>query len=548
MTTWPKLSLRIEQPMASTFLIKPASASAVARLAAGGFLACVLSIGGIGAASAVAQPLTDRVPVIEGVVQPLRPVAEAISDAMKFLKKADGAYVPGRLDGELAGYFTSAHVNPDGTRSKRKVSFPARQHAYFMFTFLRYYAYTGEPEWLWRARDLADWNLAHSTPKDAVYAEVPYSTFFDGKPGGSRDEDAIEPDKSAFLGCGYIAVHEATGDHKYLDAAATVARTLAKHQREDGSWPFRVVPETGAIRQDFGGAPVFFVEFFEALLRHQDRSEWRRAHDHALQLMLERNIGKNLWGTYHEDIALKSDAYLSAEPVSFTAGHLFRKATERSAYLEMGRKLIRTMEDRLVYTNGHAAAPAPAVSEQAGFEHLMPGHTARYCRVIADLYAVTGDEQIKRRALSGLNAVTYMQSPPGLFRTFFASVNPKADTRNRPDWYSQHLYTVCHTLEAMAVLPELAPKGKDHLLGSEMFVGEVRYATGLVNFQTIAPSRTVLRLGFTPQVVENNQRELPSLGQHPSDKRTGWFFNPATRLLTIQHDAGPVNVRGATRN
>ena len=531
--------------MATASPIQSSFSPVAVRLAVVCSLACLILIGAVGPLTTLAQTQSDRVSVSDGVVLPRRPVAGAIADAMQFLKKADGGYVPGRIDGELAGYFTSAHVNPDGTRSQRKLAFPARQHAYFIFTFLRYYAYTGEREWLLRARDLADWNLAHSTPAEAVYPNVPYSTFSNGKPGGSRDQDAIEPDKCAFLGRGYIAAYEATADRKYLEGAAKIARTLARHQREDGSWPFRVVPETGVIRQDFGGAPVFFVEFFEGLLRHENEPAWRRANDQALKLMLERNIQKNLWGTYHEDIVLKPEEYLSAEPISFTADYLFRKVTENPAYLDMGRKVLRAMEARLVYTNGHAAAPAPAVSEQAGFEHLMPGHTARYCRALADLYAATRDEQVKRQVLSGMNALTYMQSPPGLFRTFFHSVNPKADTRNRPDWYSQHLYTVCHLLEAMAVLPELAPDGQDHFLGSDVFAREVRYRRDRVNFQTVAPSRAVLRLSFTPKAVDDGQRELPSLKQLPSGKGIGWFFEPATSLLTIQHEAGPVNVRGS---
>ena len=60
---------------------------------------------------AVATVLTAQaaVPVDEnGIVVPRRPVVEAIADAMEFLKKADGAYVPGNIDGELAGYFASA--------------------------------------------------------------------------------------------------------------------------------------------------------------------------------------------------------------------------------------------------------------------------------------------------------------------------------------------------------------------------------------------------------------------------------------------------------
>ncbi len=144
----------------------------------------------------------NRVPVANGIVMPRRPVPEALAAAMQFLKKADGTYVPGRVEGELAGYFTRAHVNEDGSRADRPLAFPARQHAYFIFTFLRYQAYSGEREWLLRARDLADWNLAHSAPSEAFYAHLPYSVFTNGKPGGSGDKDSLEPDKAAFLGSG----------------------------------------------------------------------------------------------------------------------------------------------------------------------------------------------------------------------------------------------------------------------------------------------------------------------------------------------------------
>ncbi len=108
-----------------------------------------------------------------------------------------------------------------------------------------------------------------------------------------------------------------------------------------------------------------------------------------------------------------------------------------------------------VHTSGHPAAPAPAVSEQSTFQHMMPGHTARYCLALIDLYVAAGDEAAKRRALSGFNALTYMQSEPGLFRTMFQLVNEKQPNRKREDWYSQHLYTVCHVLEAMPSLPEI---------------------------------------------------------------------------------------------
>jgi hypothetical protein len=61
----------------------------------------------------------------------------------------------------------------------------------------------------------------------------------------------------------------------------------------------------------------------------------------------------------------------------------------------------------------------------------------------------------KEEGASGIYALTYMQSDAGLFRTFFQLRNEKKPSAKRPNWYSQHLYTVCHVLEAMPILPEI---------------------------------------------------------------------------------------------
>jgi hypothetical protein len=416
-------------------------------------------------AAAADNPATTQssVPVVDGVVQPRRPLPAAIADAMAFLKKSDGGYVPGKADvnspgaakGEgLPAYFRTAHVLADGSPSARKFCFPGRQHAYFIFTFLHYGKYSGEGEWLLRARDLADWNLSHSTPADAAWPNLPWSAWTDGHGGGSQDKESTEPDKAAFLGSAYLALYEATKDAKYLDGAKKIADTLVAKQRDDGSWPFRVIPGDGKVFQDFGGAPVFYVDFFEQLQQLAPDPRYQKAYDRATKMMIDRNVDKNLWGTYHEDIREKAPGYLSAEPMSFTAAYLFRSAKRHPEYIDMGRKVLARMEERLVHTEGHPAAPAPAVSEQAGFQHMMPGHTARYCMALARLYAVTGDERARRTAVSGINALTYMQSPEGLFKTMFQLVNEKNPNKKREDWYSQHLYTVCHVLEAMPLLPK----------------------------------------------------------------------------------------------
>ena len=68
---------------------------------------------------AAVAPATKPVPVKDGIVQPREPLADQLVRAMAFLKKADGEYVPGTIDGPLAGYYSSAHVQADGSRSTR---------------------------------------------------------------------------------------------------------------------------------------------------------------------------------------------------------------------------------------------------------------------------------------------------------------------------------------------------------------------------------------------------------------------------------------------
>src|ERR1043166_1460603 len=301
-----------------------------------------------------------KVSVVDGVVMPCRPIPAALRDAMSFLKKADGNYTPGNFKGELAGYFATAHVNEDGSRSDRLLAFPARQHAYFIFTFLRYERYSGESEWMARARDLADWNLTHSTRTNAIYANIPWSVYSDGMPGGSADTDSTEPDKAAFLGSAYIALFESTKEEKNLAGARAIAGTLCRSQRKDGSWPFRVLPQDGTLRLDLGGAPVFYVQFFEDLQRHARSAPYEQAGEGALELRLDRNVKKNIWGTYHEDVKHKPDDRLSAEPMCFTATYLFRHSKAHPEYIKMGRQVLHHLEERLVHTEGHPAARCQA--------------------------------------------------------------------------------------------------------------------------------------------------------------------------------------------
>jgi hypothetical protein len=89
------------------------------------FIGGLAALTGAGLAGAAEGAETNKVQVADGIFLPRRPVAEAIAKAMEFLKKADGGYVPGRIDGNLAGYFTSAFVNEDRTLDGAPASWSA---------------------------------------------------------------------------------------------------------------------------------------------------------------------------------------------------------------------------------------------------------------------------------------------------------------------------------------------------------------------------------------------------------------------------------------
>ena len=66
---------------------------------------------------------------------------------------------------------------------------------------------------------------------------------------------------------------------------------------------------------------------------------------------------------------------------------------------------------------------------------------------------------------------------------------------------------------AMALLPELAPKRQNHLLGSSSVVRSVSYARNRVSYSTYAESaEEVLRLNFRPVTVTGGEMAVEPAG------------------------------------
>ena len=147
----------------------------------------------------------------------------------------------------------------------RFVSYPAFHHALLIRTFIGYWRYGKDARALAEAVKLADWNIAHSTPGDWAYGNLPYSTFQEKKPGGFRDKTGLMPDKAAIMALAYLQLHEATREARFLKAADAIGMTLSKRQRPDGTWPFRVDPKTEKVIEDYTSSVIYAVMLFEKL-------------------------------------------------------------------------------------------------------------------------------------------------------------------------------------------------------------------------------------------------------------------------------------------
>jgi hypothetical protein len=131
------------------------------------------------------------------------------------------------------------------------------------------------------------------------------------------------------------------------------------------------------------------------------------------------------------------------------------------------------------------------------------GTTSRWAAVNALLYARTGDPDAREAAFRSLNYATYFARSDG--RIACCGLRPLNNY-----WFSAGYADYLRNFNwAMAAIPELAPKGQNHLLGSSSVVQDVSYRPGGVRYRTFDPRATeVLRLTYPPARVLADGRPL----------------------------------------
>jgi hypothetical protein len=318
----------------------------------------------------------------------------------------------------------------------RFVSYPAFHHALMIRSLIGYSNYGNDPRALKQAVELADWNIAHSTPGDWPYAHLPWSTFEEKKPGGFRDKTGLMPDKAAIMALAYLDLHEATGEARFFDAAVKIADTLSARQRPDGTWPFRVDPRTEKVIEEYSSSVIYSVILFERLDGTNGNDRYKAKKDLTWNWLLNGPIKTKEFRGFYEDIPPSPKGRTNYDCLD-TIRYLLANRTGENEYLAIAKDLNSWIEE-VFLDRIEGFEPAEGIREQLQCNVVMGIHSLNWASMLLDLSEATGDEKMRQRAIQTANYITYYLQPDNRIVVGF---------QYHQWWYSCHVGVVLYLLD-----------------------------------------------------------------------------------------------------
>jgi hypothetical protein len=274
------------------------------------------------------------------------------------------------------------------------------------------------------ARVGADWALQHRQPNAGALPLFPYSTISMGKFGGSVEGDSVNLLRASWFAISLVDLYQATRHEPYLDYARHIVDITVKFQSGDGSFPYRVNPQTGAVIEQYNCSAMEFIELVEKLeaFGHDDRRAL--AAQRALDWMLACVCTTHNWKAAYEDVG-ETHLYsnLSQMAVLPLIRYLCRHKDQDPAYLPTAIRLNRWVEDQFVtFGPDNEASPVrvkgPLVFEQFICWWPMEGHTANWILALIELHKATAKRIFLDKARAAANAICQEQYEDGQFSTW----------------------------------------------------------------------------------------------------------------------------------
>jgi hypothetical protein len=410
----------------------------------------------------------------------------------------------------------------------------------------RLYPYTGDPNTLVFLRDFVNYELENGlTPENYAWSQVPYAS---ANPGAKRysgwsahGEDYVEPPIIGADGYAYLRLYEMTGDTKYLRAAIRCAEALVKNYKtgdeKNSPWPVRCYARDGRVEGPamgpYSANVIEPIMLFDELIRLKqgDVASYARVRAGAWEWFQKYPLTNNVWVGYFEDVAPNMENMNQVIPLEF-ARYVLLNPDKDPQWREHARRLIEWVKTTPKWPKYivHGATVTTEQGDGVAFCCNLPNqccdsHTSRLAAVEAMYYAKTGDLTYREQAFRSFNWVTYFQGLPGGAHAPFGS-----------QWWftDQFADGPRRLMDAFWAVPEWAPSGESHLLGSSSVVTKIAYGKVSVTYSTFDPqSVDVLRVNFVPEFVSAGGNPLT----HRRDlNQEGYVFDDASHVLRIRHD------------
>jgi len=398
------------------------------------------------------------------------------------------------------------------------------------------YGYLGDPAVQDNMVLIANYWLDHgmSSPT-SLWPNLPFPYNTDVE-SGQYDGDMragkgfLQPDKAGSFGAELLMLYKVTGNPRYLHAAIGIADTLADKvapgDADNSPWPFRVNAFTGKIAEKQQDGKLYIASYttnwspalrlFSGLaeLKQGRVGSYRRAVGLVTAWLKKYPLATNAWGPFFEDVGNYSDTEINADTM---AAYILEFPAWDANGQAQAQAILQWSEGSLGNHNFQQLQVVPQNEQTA---YVVPGnsHTSRHASVELLYCENTGDNARKQQAIRRLNWATYSVDTDGKNRY------PRSDIW-LTDGYGDY---VRHYLRAMASMPELAPRGQNHLLRTSSVLQSIQYSPRIITYTKFdARSFERIKLGSgTPREIRGGVMQ----------------WDPAQRLLTVKAASRQVSI------
>jgi len=424
------------------------------------------------------------------------------------------------------------------------------------------YQYTGDPAVIENMKYLADEYLARSLSDPAcIWPDLPYpynTEIHSGKYDGDmrNGKGYLQPDKAGNFGSELVTLYKITGDQKYMDAAASIAKVLAEKtvpgDNDHSPLPFRVNAQTGKPGSFFSnnfngrietqalytanwtGTLTLFQEMIK--LDTANAGMYQKSFDMILGWMKDFPMKTSKWGPFFEDIPGWSNTQTNA--ITFAMFIMLN----RDLFPEWQNDVKRIFDWTYLELGNHEYEKygVTVMNEQTVYRVPGNSHSSRQASMELLYTDLSGDTTFKTNAIRTLNWATYTVDHDGKNRYI-------RDDIWLTDGYGDY---VRHYLRAMGACPELAPSHKNKLLSSTSVIASVNYSPDMITYRTFDNSATeVFRLTKKPlkifagdlelsEIVTNTETDVEIEAGIDDETGDGWNWKSLEEggILSIFHE------------